>query len=172
MAFLHGVASGDPLPGSVILWTRVTPLAGTGPVTVTWEVTQAGASAPAATGEVVTSEARDYTVKADASGLKPATEYTFRFRARASDGDVISPSGRTRTTSDAGTAPVKLGVVSCSNYQFGLFTAYSELSKEAGLDAIVHLGDYIYEYGTDGYGGDVAAQLGRPHDPPTEILSL
>jgi alkaline phosphatase D len=172
LAFLHGVASGDPLPGSVILWTRVTPLAGTGPVTVTWEVTEAGASAPAATGEVVTSEARDYTVKADASGLKAATEYTFRFRAKAADGDVISPSGRTRTTSADGAAPVKLGVVSCSNYQFGLFTAYSELSKEAGLDAIVHLGDYIYEYGIDGYGGDVAAQLGRPHDPPTEIISL
>ena len=50
LAFLHGVASGDPLPGSVILWTRVTPLAGTGPVTVTWEVTEAGATAPAATG--------------------------------------------------------------------------------------------------------------------------
>ncbi|MDP1555506.1 MAG: PhoD-like phosphatase N-terminal domain-containing protein, partial [Hyphomonas sp.] len=83
LAFLHGVASGDPLPDRVILWTRVTPLAGTGPVTVTWEVMEAGAAAPVASGEVVTSEARDYTVKADATGLKPATAYTFRFRARA-----------------------------------------------------------------------------------------
>jgi alkaline phosphatase D len=172
LAFLHGVASGDPLPDRVILWTRVTPLAGTGPVTVTWEVMEAGAAAPVASGEVVSSEARDYTVKADAAGLKPATAYTFRFRAKAADGDVLSPEGRTRTTSADGTAPVRLGVVSCSNWQFGLFNAYTELSKEANLDAIVHLGDYIYEYGTDGYGGDVAAQLGRPHDPPTEIISL
>jgi len=172
LAFQHGVASGDPLPDRVILWTRVTPLSGTGPVTVKWDVTEAGAAAPAASGEFVTSEARDYTVKVDATGLKPATEYTYRFAAIAADGAVLSPEGRTRTTAANGTAPVKLGVVSCSNWQFGLFTAYQELSKEQGLDAIVHLGDYLYEYGTDGYGGDIAEKLGRKHDPATEIVSL
>ena len=105
-------------------------------------------------------------------GLTPATEYRFRFNVLAAGGTVTSPEGRTRTTSADGAAPVKLGVVSCSNWQFGLFNAYRELANETGLDAIVHLGDYIYEYGTDGYGGDVAVQLGRPHDPPTEIISL
>lgn len=172
LAFQHGVASGDPLPDRVILWTRVTPLSGTGPVTVKWTVTEAGASSPAAFGEFVTSEARDYTVKLDAAGLKPATEYMYRFAAVAANGEVLSPVGRTRTTAADGTAPVKLGVVSCSNWQFGLFNAYQELSKEQGLDAIVHLGDYLYEYGTDGYGGDVAEKLGRKHDPATEIVSL
>ena len=172
LAFLHGVASGDPLPGAVILWTRVTPLSGTGPVTVTWEMFEAGSETAAASGEVVTSEALDYTVKADASGLKAGTVYTYRFKAKAADGDVISPEGRTRTTAADGTAPVKLGVVSCSNWQFGLFNAYAALAATPDLDAIVHLGDYIYEYGTDGYGGDVAEKLGRPHDPPTEIISL
>ena len=172
LAFLHGVASGDPLPGAVILWTRVTPLSGTGPVTVAWEIFETGSETAVAAGEVITSEARDYTVKVDAAGLKPATTYTYRFKAKAADGDVVSPEGRTRTTSADGTASVKMGVVSCSNWQFGLFNAYAELAKEADLDVIVHLGDYLYEYGTDGYGGDVAAQLGRPHDPPTEIISL
>lgn len=172
LAFLHGVASGDPLPGAVILWTRVTPLSGTGPVTVNWEMFEAGSETAAASGEVVTSEALDYTVKADASGLKAGTVYTYRFKAKAADGDVISPEGRTRTTAADGTAPVKLGVVSCSNWQFGLFNAYAALAATPDLDAIVHLGDYIYEYGTDGYGGDVAEKLGRPHDPPTEIISL
>jgi len=172
LAFLHGVASGDPLPGGVILWTRVTPLSGSGPVTVAWEMFEAGSMAVAASGEVVTSEASDYTVKVDASGLKAGTVYTYRFKAKAADGDVISPEGRTRTTAADGTAPVKLGVVSCSNWQFGLFNAYAALAATPDLDAIVHLGDYIYEYGQDGYGGDVAAKLGRPHDPPTEIISL
>ncbi|WP_291200474.1 alkaline phosphatase D family protein [Hyphomonas sp.] len=172
LAFLHGVASGDPLPGGVILWTRVTPLSGTGPVTVAWEMFEAGSETAAASGEVVTSEALDYTVKADPSGLKAGTVYTYRFKAKAADGDVISPEGRTRTTAADGTAPVKLAIVSCSNWQFGLFNAYAALAATPDLDAIVHLGDYIYEYGTDGYGGDVAEKLGRQHDPTTEIISL
>ena len=170
LAFNHGVASGDPLPGGVILWTRVTPVSGGGPVTVVWEVFEAGTLA--ASGEVTTSEARDFTVKVDVGGLKPATDYTYRFRAAASGGEVISPEGRARTTAAKGGAPVTLGVVSCSNWQFGLFNAYRALAAEPGLDAIVHLGDYLYEYGTDGYGGEVAERLGRPHDPPTEIISL
>lgn len=172
LAFLHGVASGDPLPGSVILWTRVTPLSGAGPVTVAWEIFVAGSETAAASGEIVASEASDYTVKVDAGGLKAGTVYTYRFKARAADGDVISPEGRTLTTAADGTAPVKLGVVSCSNWQFGLFNAYAALAATPDLDAIVHLGDYLYEYGQDGYGGDVAVKLGRPHDPPTEIISL
>lgn len=170
LAFNHGVASGDPLPDRVILWTRVTPVSGSGPVTVMWEVSQAGRLV--ASGEVTTSEARDYTVKVDVGGLTPATGYTYRFRAAASGGEAVSPEGRTRTTAAAGTAPVTLGIVSCSNWQFGLFNAYKALAAEPALDAIVHLGDYLYEYGTDGYGGDVAERLGRPHDPPTEIISL
>lgn len=172
LAFLHGVASGDPLPGSIILWTRVTPLSGSGPVTLAWDIFEAGSETPAASGEVVTSEAADYTVKADATGLKAGTAYTYRFKAKAAGGDVLSPEGRTRTPSADGTAPVKLAVASCANWQFGLFNAYREMASEPGLDAVVHLGDYMYEYGTDGYGGDVAQKLGRPHDPPTEIVSL
>ncbi|MBA3068604.1 MAG: alkaline phosphatase [Hyphomonas sp.] len=172
LAFLHGVASGDPLPSSMILWTRVTPLSGSGPVTVAWEILEVGSDTAAANGEVVTSEAADYTVKADATGLKAGTAYTYRFKAKAAGGEVVSPEGRTRTPSADSAAAVKLCVTSCANWQFGLFNAYREMASEPGLDAIVHLGDYMYEYGVDGYGGDVAQKIGRPHDPPTEIVSL
>jgi len=172
VGFLHGVASGDPLPDRVILWTRVTPVTGSGPVPVDWEISAEGASNPVASGTFETSEARDHTVKVDVAGLSPATRYRFRFSVRTASGTVSSPEGRTRTTSADGDAAVKLGVVSCANWQFGLFTVYDALAKEDGLDAVVHLGDYMYEYGVDGYGGDVAQKLGRPHDPPTEVLSL
>ena len=160
LAFQHGVASGDPLPDRVILWTRVTPLSGTGPVTVKWDVTEAGAAAPAASGEFVTSEARDYTVKVDATGLKPATEYTYRFAAIAADGAVLSPEGRTRTTAANGTAPVKLGVVSCPNWQFGLFSAHPDLSTQHALAATVPLGVSLSQVGTDPNCGTQCRQTG------------
>ena len=65
-----------------------------------------------------------------------------------------------------------MGVVSCSNWQFGFFNAYEALSREEDLDVIIHLGDYFYEYGVDGYGGDVATSIGREHDPVTEVVTL
>jgi len=65
-----------------------------------------------------------------------------------------------------------MGVVSCSNWQFGFFNAYEALSQEEDLDVILHLGDYLYEYGVDGYGSDVATKLGRVHDPITEMVTL
>ena len=169
--FLHGVASGDPLTDRVILWTRVTPKNGNGPIPVKYEVM-------AADGSVVTSgmlsadQTRDYCVKADAKGLKPATVYTYRFTALTDGGEVTSPTGRTRTTNASGDTPVKLVVISCSNWQFGYFNAYKALSEEQDIDAILHLGDYIYEYGIDGYGGEIAQKLGRQHDPITECITL
>ena len=171
VSFLHGVASGDPLTDRVILWTRVTPASGTGPIPVKYEVTAAD-GAVVASGLLSADAGHDYCVKADATGLQPGTSYTYSFTALTEGGDVVSPTGRTRTTRATGTDPVKLVVISCSNWQFGYFNAYKALSAEPDVDAIVHLGDYIYEYGTDGYGGDVAAALGRPHDPITECITL
>ena len=169
--FLHGVASGDPLTDRVILWTRVTPKTGDGPIPVKYEVFGEG-DALVTSGMLSADAAHDYCVKADATGLEPGSSYTYRFTALTEGGDVASPTGRTRTTAASGDAPVKLVVISCSNWQFGLFNAYRALSEEPGIDAIVHLGDYIYEYGIDGYGGEVAQQIGRLHDPVTECVSL
>ena len=169
--FLHGVASGDPLPDRVILWTRVTPKSGTGPIPVKYEVLGDG-DVVVASGMASADAGHDFCVKIDAGGLAPATTYTYRFTALTEGGEVSSPTGRTRTTATSGDAPVKLIVISCSNWQFGHFNAYKALSQEPDLDAIVHLGDYIYEYGIDGYGGEVAEKIGRPHDPVTECVTL
>jgi alkaline phosphatase D len=173
VAFGHGVASGDPLPTKVILWTRVTPTAGTGPIPVRYDVYgESDGATPLVSGLVTADASHDYCVKVDVKGLSPATSYLYRFTALTSAGEVASPDGRTRTTAASGNAPVKLGVASCANWQFGQFNAYKALAAEPDLDAIVFLGDYLYEYGIDGYGAETAQALGRLHDPITEIVTL
>ncbi|MCA8901982.1 MAG: alkaline phosphatase D family protein [Hyphomonas sp.] len=171
VSFDHGVASGDPLSNRVIVWTRVTPKSGSGPIPVSYEVTDA-AGAIVSSGLLSAEASHDFCVKADAAGLSPATAYSYKFTALTRAGEVTSPTGRTRTTAASGTAPVRFGVVSCSNWQFGLFNAYAALAAEDNLDAIIHLGDYFYEYGTDGYGGEVALAIGRPHEPTHECVTL
>ncbi len=174
VAFDHGVASGDPLQTAVILWSRVTPAETSEvPIYVDFEVFEdADMQRLSASGSVQTSAARDYTVKVDANGLQPGRDYYYRFSVRTDQGLVESPTGRTRTLAQGGDTPVKLAVISCSNFPFGRFNVYNALGQRSDLDAIVHLGDYIYEYGVDGYGGEVGEQLGRRHDPTTEIVSL
>jgi alkaline phosphatase D len=159
--FDHGVASGDPLPDAVILWTRVTTTAPS--VDVKWEIsTSREFGGIDASGTVTTNAERDYTVKVDAKGLRPGTTYFYRFTA---DGKA-SPIGRTKTAPGGSLARLRLGVVSCSSLAHGYFHAYRHLATRLELDAIVHLGDYIYEYGDQEY-GDV-----RKYEPPHEIISL
>ncbi|MDV8149033.1 alkaline phosphatase D family protein [Arthrobacter sp. B10-11] len=174
--FAHGVASGDPMPDSVLLWTRVTPSAealpgsGLGPdVPVGWEVAaDPGFRKVAARGTANTGAARDHTVKVVAGRLSPATTYWFRFTV----GQSVSPAGRTRTAPAAG-APVdrlKFGVVSCANWQAGYFSSYRHLAARGDLDAVLHLGDYLYEYGPGEYQArDVVV---RPHEPAHEMTRL
>ncbi|MEU9710212.1 alkaline phosphatase D family protein [Streptomyces sp. NPDC047967] len=176
-AFLHGVASGDPLPDGVLLWTRVTPEpgaepgSGAGPDTpVRWEVAEDREFARiAANGVTVASAASDHTVKADVRGLRPATAYYFRFSA--GDG-VRSAVGRTRTApaADATTTGLRFGVVSCANWEAGWFSAYRHLAARPDLDAVLHLGDYLYEYGTGEY--TTRGTAVREHRPAHEILDL
>ncbi|WP_199552139.1 alkaline phosphatase [Streptomyces sp. N35] len=173
---LHGVASGDPLPDGILLWTRVTPIpgatpgSGTGPDTdVHWELAEDKAfTRTVAQGTVTARAAADHTVKADVRGLRPATDYWFRFTA----GATTSPTGRTRTAPayDAPTAGVRFGVVSCANYEAGYFSAYRHLAARQDLDAVLHLGDYIYEYASGGY--PETDQVLRAQKPAHEILTL
>lgn len=155
--FLHGVASGDPLTDRVILWTRVTPPQNwTGPVSVSWEV----ASDPqfttiVASGTASTDADRDYTVKVDATGLQPGQWYWYRFRAL----NAYSPVGRTRTLPASGVNRLRLAVVSCADYQNGFYTAYENICLRNDIDFVVHLGDYIYEYGPQ----QNSLQIGRAH---------
>lgn len=172
VAFEHGVASGDPLPDSVILWTRVTPASDAeGPIPVQWQVRDGDEAV--ASGVAMTSAARDFTVKVDADGLTPGTSYTYHFWVTTPAGEIASPEGRTRTAKPAGSDDkVRFAFISCSNYPFGRFHAYREIANQDDLDAIIHLGDYFYEYGIDGYGAEVGEALGRTHDPITETVTL
>jgi len=175
VSFDHGVASGDPLSDSVIVWSRVTPTdentESSIPVTVRLFRDET-MSLLAAETQLNTSAARDFTLKADIQGLQADTEYFYQFTARTSSGDVVSPVGRTKTTPDSGKPPVTLAVVSCSNFPFGYFNVYHAISKRTDLDAVIHLGDYLYEYGVDGYGGQAGQEIDRNHEPPMEIVSL
>lgn len=167
VAFKHGVASGDPGVDRVVIWTRVSPEGG-GAVPVRWIVAHdRDLRDVAKTGELTTTAERDYTVKIDVQGLKPDARYFYGFLC----GDERSPVGRTRTLPRGGARELKLGVVSCSNHPFGFFNAYEALAK-LDVDLVLHLGDYIYEYGLNGYGGDVALQLGRAPRPEVEIVTL
>ncbi|MEU4654177.1 alkaline phosphatase D family protein [Streptomyces sp. NPDC023723] len=175
-AFLHGVASGDPLPDGILLWTRVTPVpeavpgSGTGPDTpVGWTVaTDRALTDVVARGSVTARAAADHTVKADVRGLAPATDYFFGFTAGGTD----SPVGRTRTApaADAAVPGLRFGVVSCANWEAGHFSAYRHLAARGDLDAWLHLGDYIYEYGTGEYG--TRGTVVRPTAPAHEIRTL
>jgi len=176
--FAHGVASGDPLPDAVVLWTRVTPTAeclpgaGRGPeVDVAWEVAlDDDFEQIVRRGVVRTGPRQDHTVKLDATGLEPGTDYHYRFVLD----DQSSRVGRTRTAPAPGSSPdeLRFGVVSCANWQAGWFTSYRLLAERGDLDAVIHLGDYLYEYqpGTYSYGHhDVDV---RRHDPPHETVTL
>ncbi len=177
-AFAHGVASGDPLPRRVVIWTRVTPTpasrpgSGDGPqVTVEWEVARdATFTSVVRRGSVVTGPSRDHTVKVDVDELDPDSWYHYRFLL---DGR-SSTAGRLRTAprASAGVRRLRLGVVSCANWQAGYFAAYRGIAARADLDAVLCLGDYLYEYAPGQYGYGMENVDVRPHDPPREMVSL
>lgn len=161
--FQHGVASGDPLTDRVILWTRVTPATAKPAVPVTFVV----ATDPALTNVVLhgsskTNPGRDYTVKVDAIGLRANTTYYYQFGAEGA----LSAVGRTKTLPAGPTTSLRMAVVSCSNHASGYFNAYARIAQRADLDLVMHLGDYLYEYGAGQYG------TARTPEPPTEIVTL
>ncbi|MFV5375817.1 alkaline phosphatase D family protein [Acinetobacter calcoaceticus] len=167
--FLHGVASGDPLQDKVILWTRLTPVDLNARLKVTWEIaTDNQFKQNLKTGMVETTKTDDFTVKVDATELQANTIYYYRFRF----GNKISSVGQTKTL-PISTNKVTFAVCSCSNYPAGYFYVYREMAKQ-NVDVIIHLGDYIYEYGADGYAAEDAVKLGRtlPTDNNKEIIKL
>jgi len=161
--FEHGVASGDPLPGAVILWTRVSPEDTSAAMDVFVEVAlDPEFSERVAADTYQAGPDRDFTLKVDLEGLQPGTAYYYRFYAM----DRVSPIGRTRTAPEGATPRVRLGVYSCASLAHGWMHGLAELGQRADLDAIVCLGDYIYEYGDDEFGSV------RTYEPPYELLTL
>lgn len=165
--FNHGVASGDPLTDRVILWTRVTPEE-EGQVQVQWELAaDPDFASLVAEGGGSTSAEVDYTVKVDAEGLQAGTAYYYRFRT----GDKTSVTGKTRTLPQGAVQAAAFAVVSCSNYPAGFFNVYREIAQQ-DIDAVLHLGDYLYEYAADGYASERAEEFGRVSQPANELISL
>lgn len=159
--FEHGVASGDPLADAVVLWTAVSP-DGDDPVELFLEV----AASPdfrtrLAVETYAVTSATGWCFKVDVTRLEPGTTYYYRWSAQGR----TSPIGRTRTLPET-VDHLRLAVCSCSNFAAGWFHAYHYLSQRQDLDLVMHLGDYIYEYGTDEYG------TARACEPPHEVLSL
>ncbi|MBK3637315.1 alkaline phosphatase D family protein [Streptomyces sp. MBT97] len=163
--FTLGVASGDPRPGSVLLWTRLAPAPyqadGGLParrVTVRWEVARDESfRRPVRRGSTLAHPEFGHSVHVQVDGLEDDRVYYYRFRA----GSWISRTGRTRTAPGHGAAPgsLTLGVVSCQRYDQGYFTAYRHLAED-DVDVVLHLGDYLYEYAVSGVGGARAYPAG------------
>lgn len=167
--FAHGVASGDPLRDRVILWTRVSLPRGSGAVEVDWQVSERrDFSRVVASGKAQASPERDFCVKVDAAGLAPGRTYFYRFEALGGRSTV----GRTRTLPEGEVSKLAFAVASCSNYPAGYFTAYRDIAEQDDLDAVIHLGDYIYEYAADGYASQRAAEFGRVPVPAHELVTL
>jgi len=168
VTYEHGIASGDPTATSVILWTRVTPVE-QGTITISWEVaTDEAFQNIINNGTTTTTVERDYTVKIDTINLVAGTQYYYRFKSA----ETYSPVGLTRTLPVDDVTKVKLAVMSCANYPAGYFHAYADVATVPDIDAVVHLGDYIYEYGREGYASEDATALNREVLPEHEILSL
>lgn len=161
--FYHGVASGDPLTDRVIIWTRVTPDSNfTGDITVNWKMaTDTSLNNVVKSGSFVTNDDRDYTVKVDVTGLQPNTWYYYEFETNGRK----SLIGRTRTVPIGNVDSLRLAIVSCSSWESGYFNVYERIEARNDIDVVLHLGDYIYEYGANTSGN-------RVHEPSNEIVTL
>ncbi len=143
--FYHGVASGDPTPNAVIIWTRVTPETD-GIVNGTWQVAlDTNFTNVVQSGTFTADSTHDYCVKIDVTGLQPNTWYFYEFNALGKN----SVIGRTKTAPISGVNQLRFALVSCSNYPNGYFNAYDRIKERNDVDAVIHLGDYIYEYASN-----------------------
>ncbi len=165
--FTHGVASGDPQPTRVVLWTRyVSP----GLARLRVEVADDEAfTRPVTSGEVEASPAADFTVRAVVDNLPPGRWLHYRFVAP--DGQV-SDTGRTRTLPDGDTASFRIAVFSCSNGTSGWFNAYAHAAARDDIDLAIHTGDYIYESPVTRPDAQPGMATLRGLAPPGEIVQL
>lgn len=164
--FAHGVASGDPLSDQVIIWTRIS--TDEEEAYVRWHL----ASDPnmenlTHKGDLTTNASRDFTIKVDVYDLQPNTTYYYQFIYN----DEKSIVGRTKTAPKGDVDHLKFAVVSCSNYQHGYFNAYSRIAEQNDIEAVIHLGDYIYEYKDGDFGKKEIIKV-RPLEPENEIVTL
>lgn len=165
--FYHGVAAGDPLPDGFVIWTRVTPDQQQNEIPVRWEISSDTAFREpfVQSGTALATATRDFTVKVVVTNLQPGTPYYYRFESSGKK----SIMGRARTSPSDDVAQLKFAVVSCANYETGYYAAYNEIARRNDLDAVLHLGDYIYEYEA-GHNGIFLQN--RQNEPSNEAVTL
>jgi alkaline phosphatase D len=165
--FYHGVASGDPLSDAVIIWTRVTPDDFTLPVNVSYTMaTDTNMTNIVAQGSTSTDASVDYTVKFDVTGLSPDTYYYYEFEALGKR----SATGRTKTAPVGAIDSLRFAIVSCANLEAGFFNVYQSILTRNDVEAVLMLGDYIYEYEEGGYSPN--SNVDRIFDPTNETITL
>ncbi|GIE86856.1 alkaline phosphatase D family protein [Actinoplanes regularis] len=178
--FTLGVASGDPLPDAVVIWTRLAtrplePTGGMPPVSypVQWQVAEDSRFARVVRSGTGSAEpGSGHSVHVDVRGLRPGRDYFYRFRS----GGHLSPVGRTRTAPDESSSPRRLrfAVTSCQSYADGYYEAWRHLVDE-DLDVVLFLGDYIYEGAITSVGGarmDTSLRLPDTFALATDTLDL
>lgn len=165
--FYHGVASGDPLSDRVIIWTRITPTDFGQTLTGTYHVaTDDQFNNVVANGTFSTDSTIDFTVKIDVTGLNPNTFYYYEFEHNGA----YSLVGRTKTLPLGAVDNMRLAVVSCASLESGYFNAYEAIANRNDVDAVLMLGDYIYEYESQGFSPN--ANVDRTWQPAEEITEL
>ena len=168
--FAFGVASGDPLADRVILWTHAKIPASTASVALIWQVAlDAAFTSVVRFGSLTATEATSFTAKVDVTGLTAGASYFYRFVDAAG---VVSTVGITRTLPASTAASVKFAVFSCALYSEGFFHTYDAAARSDAQYAL-HLGDYIYEYGSDPVKfGNSNIPGGRVASPANDIVTL
>lgn len=171
--FANGVASGDPWSDRVILWTRITvpktvKLSPGQLIKVNWEIAlDEKFKNKVNKGSAYTSDQLDFTVKVDADQLAANQHYFYRFMVN----DVVSPTGRTKTLPEGDVEQLKIAFTSCSHFSYGYFNVYARMAEQKDLDVVLHLGDYLYEYGNkDLYRNPFLVD--RQHEPVHEMVTL
>lgn len=170
--FYEGVASFDPSQDRVILWSRYTPSSQeTGKPIILLDVARDKDFKSLVVSQSVQADTKsDNTIYVDVSNLTSNTKYYYRFRSDTTQ--TVSVTGETMTLPAAGqSSEIKMAVVSCANFQSGLFNVYGAVA-ESDADFVVHLGDYIYEYQAGGYGTNPTPGVDRAHKPAGEIIKL
>jgi len=167
--FQHGVASGDPTPRRVVIWTRASDLPPDAPLAAEWRVREAETGHVVANGVSRVRPEADWTVRVDVGGLRPDTRYEYEFTI---DGEP-SPLGRTRTLPDGDLGAVRFAQVSCAKYNAGHFNAYARIAERDDVAFVLHLGDWIYEASQTPPASQTASKdIGRPFEPPHECRTL
>ena len=170
ISFDYGVASGDPTNTHVILWTKLT-TPNSSNQEVNWEVSSDKDFLNIlVNGSYISEKENNFIVKVDAQ--IPIELNAKKIFYRFESGGVYSEIGTTFTLPVKNPNKFNIAFCSCSNYPSGYFNAYKEMARDADVDLVLHLGDYIYEYSREGYASSDAKRMGREVNPSNEIISL